>query len=76
MPARKKPALKKTIERKETGPWTTAEYALLYAVSRGTVYGWLGKGWLGSSKIGGCRRIMPSHDEAFRDRFTAQGGQS
>jgi hypothetical protein len=65
---------KKTVIRKETGPWTPSEYAAFYAVSRATVYNWFSKGWLGSSKIGGCRRIMPSHDVAFRDRFTAQGG--
>jgi hypothetical protein len=61
----------KIIRRKETGPWTPAEYAALFAVSRATVYNWLGKGWLGSSKIGGCRRILPIHDENFRARFTA-----
>ena len=64
-------AANKTIQRKETGPWTADEYAALYAVSRATVYAWFSRGWLGSSKIGGCRRIMPSHDEAFRARFTA-----
>ena len=75
MPARKKPARKKParkkIERKQTGPWTVNEFELLYAVSRATVYGWLSKGWLGSSKIGGSRRIMPNHDQAFRERFSA-----
>jgi hypothetical protein len=65
---------RKTVIRKETGPWTASEYAALYAVSRATVYSWFGKGWLGSSKIGGCRRILPEHDIAFRARFTAQGG--
>jgi len=63
------PDIKKTTERKETGPWTTVEYAALFSVSRCTVYNWMNKGWLSSSKIGGCRRIMPSHDKAFRDRF-------
>ena len=63
------PARKKTIERKENGPWTIDEYALLYAVSRATVYNWMSKGWLGSSKIGGCRRILPSHDAKFRARI-------
>ena len=51
---------KKKIERKEWGPWTTNEYALLFAVSRATVYHWMGKGWLQSVKIGGCRRILGS----------------
>jgi len=62
---------RKTVKRKDIGPWTPNEYAALYAVSRATVYNWFSKGWLLSSKIGGCRRIMPSHDEAFRARFTA-----
>ena len=63
------PVSKKIIERKEWGPWTTTEYALVWSVSRATVYKWIGRGWLGSSKIGDCRRIMPSHDKAFRERF-------
>ncbi len=71
MPARKKAKKRKNknIERKETGPWTPTEYALLFAVSRPTVYSWMSNGWLGSAKIGGCRRIMPNHDAKFRVRI-------
>ena len=54
---------------KETGPWTPSEYAALFSVSRCTVYNWMCRGWLESSKIGGCRRIMPSHDIKFRIRI-------
>ena len=67
---------KKKIERKEWGPWTIPEYALLFSVSRATVYQWMSKGYLKSAKIGGSRRILPCHDAAFRDRITAQGGES
>ena len=67
---------KKIIERREIGPWTTTEYAELFRVSRCTVYGWLSKGWLGSAKIGGSRRVLPRHDKAFRERFGSQGGES
>ena len=77
MAARKKISKnKKIIERKEWGPWTVPEYALLFSVSRATICGWIGKGLLGSAKIGGSRRIFPSHDKTFRERFGSQGGES
>ena len=70
------PHEKKIIERKEWGPWTVPEYALLFSVSRATVHHWIGKGLLGSAKIGGSRRIFPAHDKSFRERFGSQGGES
>ena len=54
-----------------TGGYRVTEYADLFRVSRATVYTWMQKGWLGSVKIGGCRRILAEHDEAFRTRITA-----
>jgi len=56
------------------GPWTVPEYAAYYRVSRATIYNWLKADWLQSAKIGGARRILPLHDEAFRARFA--GGDS
>ena len=57
-----------------TGVYRVTEYAKLYRVSRATVYHWMQQGWLGSIKIGGCRRILSEHDEAFQRRFMAESG--
>ena len=57
-----------------TGAYRVTEYAKLYRVSRATVYSWMQQGWLGSVKIGGCRRILSEHDEAFRRRFMSESG--
>jgi predicted site-specific integrase-resolvase len=57
----------KQIKQQES--WTPEEYAERYRVCRASVYNWFKRGLLDSVKIGGARRILREHDEAFRSRF-------
>lgn len=57
---------KKTAQQES---WTPKEFAERYRVSRATVYNWFERGLLGSVKIGGARRILREHDDAFRSRL-------
>jgi len=52
--------------------WTIDQFAARYQVNRCTVYKWLRDGLLESVKIAGSRRILPEHDQAFRERFKSE----
>jgi predicted site-specific integrase-resolvase len=54
--------------------WTVDQFAARYQVNRSTIYNWLNRGLLQSVKISGARRILPEHDQAFRERF--QSGEA
>jgi predicted site-specific integrase-resolvase len=54
--------------------WTVDQFAARWQVNRSTIYNWLSSGLLQSVKISGARRILPSHEEAFRERF--QSGEA
>ena len=60
------------------GPYTVPGFAAKYHVCRNTVYNWIASGIVGSVKIGGSRRILPEHEQAFIARITEgdQGGAS
>jgi len=57
----------------QMGVWTPEEYAHHWRVSRATVYNWFKHELLQSVKVGGCRRILRQHHEAFEKRLTDQG---
>jgi excisionase family DNA binding protein len=52
--------------------WSVPQYAQLWGVTRGTVHNWLRKGELSSVKIGGTRRVLPSHHDEFCRRHESE----